>query len=145
MFTLPLALIGVILGLLIAGQTISLVSLVGIIILIGVAVNNGIVMIDYINQLIARGIEKRKAIIEGAVTRLRPVLLTALTTILGVVPMALSRSSGSEIRSPMGMVMLGGLTVCTFLTLFIIPIMYSLFNRISFKDYQPDKSDQETT
>jgi len=102
-------------------------------------------LIDYINQLIARGIEKRKAIIEGAVTRLRPVLLTALTTILGVVPMALSRSSGSEIRSPMGVVMLGGLIVCTFLTLFIIPIMYSLFNRISFKDYQPDKSDQETT
>ena len=87
MFTLPLALIGVVLRLLIAGQSISLVSLVGVIILDGVAVNNGIVMIDYINQLIRRGVEKRRAVIEGAVTRLRPVLLTALTTILGMLPL----------------------------------------------------------
>jgi HAE1 family hydrophobic/amphiphilic exporter-1 len=142
MFTLPLALIGVVLSLLIAGQSISLVSLVGVIILAGVAVNNGIVMIDYINQLIRRGVEKRRAVIEGAVNRLRPVLLTALTTILGVIPMAVSRSSGSEIRSPMGVVMLGGLTVCTFLTLFIIPILYSLFNKISFKDYVPKDEDR---
>jgi HAE1 family hydrophobic/amphiphilic exporter-1 len=141
MFTLPLALIGVVFSLLIAGQSISLVSLVGVIILAGVAVNNGIVMIDYINKLIRRGVEKNRAVIEGAVTRLRPVLLTALTTILGVIPMAVSRSSGSEIRSPMGMVMLGGLTVCTFLTLFINPILYSLFNKISFKDYVPKDED----
>ena len=144
MFTLPLALIGVVLGLVVAGQSISLISLVGVIILAGVAVNNGIVMIDYINQLIRKGMDRRKAVIEGAVTRLRPVLLTALTTIIGTIPMAVSRSSGSEMRSPIGVVMVGGLTVCTFLTLFIIPIIYSLINKISFKDYQLESSEQET-
>lgn len=145
MFTLPLALIGVVLGLVVAGQSINLVSLVGVIILAGVAVNNGIVMIDYINQLIRKGMDRRKAVIEGAVTRLRPVLLTALTTIIGTIPMAVSKSSGSEMRSPIGVVMVGGLTVCTFLTLFIIPIIYSLINKISFKDYRPESSEQKTT
>jgi HAE1 family hydrophobic/amphiphilic exporter-1 len=143
MFTLPLAAIGVIFSLAITGKSLSLVSLIGVIILVGIAVNNGIVMIDYINQLIRKGVEKRKAVIEGAVTRLRPVLLTALTTILGTLPMAISRASGSEMRSPMGVVIVGGLTVATFLTLFIIPIIYSLINKISFRDYQP--SEQETT
>jgi len=145
MFTLPLALIGVVLGLVVAGQSISLISLVGVIILAGVAVNNGIVMIDYINQLIRKGMDRRKAVVEGAVTRLRPVLLTALTTIIGTIPMAVSKSSGSEMRSPIGVVMVGGLTVCTFLTLFIIPIIYSLINKISFKEYQAEKTEQETT
>jgi len=145
MFTLPLALIGVVLGLVVAGQSISLISLVGVIILAGVAVNNGIVMIDYINQLIRKGIDRRKAVVEGAVTRLRPVLLTALTTIIGTIPMAMSKSSGSEMRSPIGVVMVGGLTICTFLTLFIIPIIYSLINKISFKEYQAEKTEQETT
>ncbi|MCI4445228.1 MAG: efflux RND transporter permease subunit, partial [Candidatus Aminicenantes bacterium] len=145
MFTLPLALIGVVLGLVVAGQSISLISLVGAIILAGVAVNNGIVMIDYINQLIRKGMDRRKAVVEGAVTRLRPVLLTALTTIIGTIPMAISKSSGSEMRSPIGVVMVGGLTVCTFLTLFIIPIIYSLINKISFKEYQTEKTEQETT
>jgi HAE1 family hydrophobic/amphiphilic exporter-1 len=145
MFTLPLALIGVVLGLVVAGQSISLISLVGVIILAGVAVNNGIVMIDYINQLIRKGMDRRKAVVEGAVTRLRPVLLTALTTIIGTIPMAVSKSSGSEMRSPIGVVMVGGLTVCTLLTLFIIPIIYSLINKISFKEYQAEKTEQETT
>jgi hydrophobic/amphiphilic exporter-1 (mainly G- bacteria), HAE1 family len=133
MFTIPLSIIGIILGLLVGGQSISLPVLIGIILLAGIAVNNGIVMIDYIHQLRQRGVEKRQAVIDGAVTRLRAVLLTALTTILGMLPMALSSSEGSEFRAPMAITVLGGLTATTFLTLFIIPIIYSLFERISFK------------
>ena len=134
MFTVPLGIIGVIIGLLVTGRTISLAVLVGVILLMGIAVNNGIVMIDYINQLIKRGIDKREAILQGSTTRLRAVLLTALTTVLGTLPMAFSRSSGSEFRAPLGVVIAFGLTTTTFLTLFIIPIIYSIFNKIRFKE-----------
>jgi len=88
-------------------------------------------MIDYTNQLRRDGMEIKEAIIQGAVTRLRPVLLTALTTILGVFPMAVARGQGAEMRSPLGVT--GGLTSTTFLTLFVIPVMYSLFERVKFK------------
>jgi HAE1 family hydrophobic/amphiphilic exporter-1 len=133
MFTIPLGVIGVVLGLMIAGRTISLPALIGVILLAGIAVNNGIVMIDYINQLRRRGVEGRQAVIDGAVTRLRAVLLTALTTVLGMLPMAISTSEGAEFRAPMAISVMGGLTATTFLTLFIIPIIYSLFEKISFK------------
>jgi hydrophobic/amphiphilic exporter-1 (mainly G- bacteria), HAE1 family len=134
MFTVPLGIIGVIFGLLVTGRTISLAVLVGFILLLGIAVNNGIVMIDYINQLINRGVDKREAILQGSTTRLRAVLLTALTTILGTLPMAFSRSSGSEFRAPLGVVIAFGLTSTTFLTLFIIPVIYSIVNKIRFKE-----------
>jgi HAE1 family hydrophobic/amphiphilic exporter-1 len=133
MFTIPLGMIGVVLGLLVAGKPVSLPVLIGFILLAGIAVNNGIVMIDYINQLWRGGRDKREAIITGAVTRMRAVLLTALTTILGMLPMALSTSEGSEFRAPMAITVLGGLTATTFLTLFIIPVVYSLFERVSYK------------
>jgi HAE1 family hydrophobic/amphiphilic exporter-1 len=133
MFTIPLCLIGVVLGLLVTRTPISLPSLIGIVLLAGIAVNNGIVMIDYINQLKRRGIEKKEAIVEGATTRLRPVLLTALTTIIGMIPMAVSRSSGAEMRSPMAVSVLAGLLATTFLTLFVIPVIYSLFEKVKFK------------
>jgi len=133
MFTIPMGLIGVVLGLLIAGQSVNLPVGIGFILLAGIAVNNGIVMIDYMNQLRHQGVDKNKAIIDGAVTRLRAVLLTALTTILGMLPMAISRSEGSEFRAPMAITVLGGLTATTFLTLFVIPIIYSLFEKVSFK------------
>jgi len=133
MFTIPLGVIGVVLGLLIAGRPINLPVWIGVILLAGIAVNNGIVMIDYMNQLRRRGVEGHLAVIDGAVTRLRAVLLTALTTILGMLPMAISTSEGSEFRAPMAISVLGGLTATTFLTLFVIPIIYSLFERISFK------------
>jgi HAE1 family hydrophobic/amphiphilic exporter-1 len=133
MFTIPLGVIGVVLGLMVAGRSISLPVLIGVILLAGIAVNNGIVMIDYINQLRRRGVEGRQAVIDGAVTRLRAVLLTALTTVLGMLPMAISTSEGSEFRAPMAISVLGGLTATTFLTLFVIPIIYSLFEKISFK------------
>jgi HAE1 family hydrophobic/amphiphilic exporter-1 len=133
MFTIPLCLIGIVAGLLIAGRPINLPVWIGLILLAGVAVNNAIVMIDYMNQLRRSGREKKEAILQGAVTRLRPVLLTALTTILGTLPMAFSRTSGAEMRNPLAITLLGGLMTTTFLTLFVIPIMYSLFERVSFK------------
>lgn len=133
MFTIPLAAIGVVLALLLSGQTVNLPVLIGFILLGGIAVNNGIVMIDYINQLRRRGMTTAEAIVEGAVTRFRAVLLTALTTILGMMPMALSTSEGAEMRAPMAITVVGGLTATTFLTLFIIPIIYSLFEKATFK------------
>ncbi len=134
MFTVPLGIIGVIFGLLLTGRPLNLPVLIGVILLEGIAVNNGIVMIDYINQLIKRGVDLREAILQGATTRLRAVLLTALTTILGTLPMAFSRSSGSEFRAPMGVAIAFGLTATTFLTLFIIPVIYSIVNKIRFKE-----------
>jgi HAE1 family hydrophobic/amphiphilic exporter-1 len=133
MFTIPLCLIGIVAGLLISGRPINLPVWIGLVLLAGVAVNNAIVMIDYMNQLRRRGVETKRAIVEGAVTRLRPVLLTALTTCLGTLPMAFSRTSGAEMRNPLAITLLGGLTATTLLTLFFIPVMYSLFEKASFK------------
>jgi len=133
MFTIPLCLIGIVAGLLIAGRPVNLPVWIGLILLAGVAVNNAIVMIDYMNQLRRSGTDKKEAVLQGAATRLRPVLLTALTTILGTIPMAVSRTAGAEMRNPLAITLLGGLAATTFLTLFVIPIMYSLFERVSFK------------
>jgi len=133
MFTIPLAFFGVVLALLVSGKPISLPVLIGFVMLGGIAVNNGIVMVDYINQLKRRGVEKKEAILQACSVRLRPVLITAFTTILGMMPMALSTSQGSEMRAPMAITVVGGLVATTFLTLFVIPIIYSLFDRVSFK------------
>ena len=140
MFTVPLGFIGVVVGLFLWGMTVNMVALIGFILLEGIAVNNGIVLIDYINQLVRSGVEKREAILRGSATRLRPVLLTALTTILGMLPMALTRSSGAEMRAPIGVTVLSGLVATTFLTLFVIPIIYSLFEKVSFKKAEAPRS-----
>lgn len=134
MFTVPLGIIGVIFGLLITGRSINLPAGIGVILLMGIAVNNGIVMIDYMNQLIKSGMEKKEAVLKGASTRLRAVLLTALTTILGSLPMAFTRSSGSELRAPLGVAIVFGLTATTVLTLFVVPAIYTKVNKISFKE-----------
>ena len=126
MITIPLALIGVVIGFLISGITISLTSFIGFIMLTGIVVNNGIVLVDYINQLRRKGIEATAAIIEAGSTRLRPVLITALTTIFGMLPMVLDSSEGAEMRAPMAITVIGGLTAATFLTLFVVPSFYSL-------------------
>ena len=133
MFTMPLAWIGVPPILLIAGKTISLVSFMGVIILAGIVVNNGIVLIDYANQLRKRGVERHEALIQAGATRLRPILITSGTTILGMIPMALSTSEGAEMRSPMALTVIGGLITATVLTLVIIPVVYSIVDRISYK------------
>jgi HAE1 family hydrophobic/amphiphilic exporter-1 len=137
MFTVPLGLIGVVFGLLLTGKTISLSVWVGFIILAGVVVDNAIVMIDYINQLRQRGVETKEAIVQGSVTRLRAVLLTALTTMIGMLPMAISTSEGAEFRSPMAITVLAGMTVTTVLTLFVIPAIYSWFEKVSYKKPKP--------
>jgi len=134
MFTIPLALIGVVLALVISGKPISLPVLIGFVMLGGIAVNNGIVMVDYINQLKRKGVDKKEAIVQASTVRLRPVLITAFTTILGMLPMALSTSAGSEMRAPMAIAVVGGLVATTLLTLFIIPILYSFFDRVRYKE-----------
>ncbi|MBE9574209.1 MAG: efflux RND transporter permease subunit [Proteobacteria bacterium] len=133
MFTVPLGFIGVVAGLLAFGRTLSVPALMGIMILTGIAVNNGIVMIDYVNRLRKRGMEFGEAIVEGAAVRVRPILVTAVTTILGMLPMALSHTEGAELRSPMAIAVASGLLFSTFLTLFIIPIAYSIVHRVKYR------------
>ena len=133
MFTVPFGLIGVILILLLTGNSLSMVSLLGVIILTGVVVNNGIVLVDYVNQLRAKGMSKDEALIHGGVTKLRAVLLTAATTMFGMLPMAISSSEGSELRSPMALAVIGGLVVSTFLTLIIVPTVYSILDDIAHR------------
>ncbi|MCC3144430.1 efflux RND transporter permease subunit [Halanaerobium sp. Z-7514] len=126
MFTIPMAIIGVILGLFISGSIISVPSFLGLITLSGIVVNNAIVMVDYINQLRRRGQDKIEAIINAATIRLRPIMMTALTTILALLPIAFGIGEGAEATQPMGVVIVSGLSFATFLTLFVIPIVYSL-------------------
>lgn len=129
MFTLPLSIIGVILALLFSGRPFSVVAFVSSIILVGVVVNNGIVLIDFVNRLRAGGMGIREALIEGSKTRIRPILITAGTTIFGAVPLAFSRGEGSEINNPLALVLIGGLASSTFLTLFVLPVIYMYFDR----------------
>ncbi len=133
MFALPLAFIGVVVLLAITGKTINMGSIMGFIILAGIAVNNGIVMVDYINQLIGEGMERLEAVVKGAATRLRPILITSLTTIGGMVPMALTTKEGGEMNSPMAVAIIGGLLASTFLTTFFIPVLYTYFAKIKTK------------
>ena len=133
LFTIPLALIGSILALYLTNTTINVVALIGLIMLAGIVVNNGIVLIDLINQYREAGQEKYLAILKGGKDRLRPIIMTALTTILGLIPMALGFGEGSEIRTPMAITVIGGMLVATLLTLVVIPVMYSL---LDIKNYQ---------
>lgn len=129
LFTIPLALIGAILGLWVTGSTISVVVFIGLILLAGIVVNNAIVLIDLINQLRERGMSKMEAIIEGGRSRLRPILMTTLTTALGLFPLALGFGDGAELRAPMAITVIGGLIVSTLLTLVVIPSMYAIMDR----------------
>ena len=129
LFTIPLALVGAILALFITGTTISVVVFIGLILLAGIVVNNAIVLIDLINQLRAQGMDKYEAIIEGGKSRLRPILMTTLTTTLGLLPLAIGFGDGAELRAPMGITVIGGLLVSTLLTLVVIPVMYSIMDR----------------
>ncbi len=133
MFTVPLSVIGVFLMLVITGTTLSVMALVGVVMLAGIVVNNGIVMVDYINRLRDEGKELYQAVEEGGRVRMRPVLMTALTTILGMVPLALELGSGSENWAPLARAVIGGLTTSTILTLVIIPIVYVIFEQMGEK------------
>jgi len=123
--TIPLALVGVIAMLFVTGTSLSIVAFIGVIMLAGIVVNNSIVLVDYINQLRARGYSVREAVVEGGRTRLRPILMTALTTILALTPLALGLGSGGEAWSPMARSVIGGLCASTLLTLLVIPVIYS--------------------
>ena len=107
----------------------STISMIGGVLLIGIVVKNGIVLVDYINLMRDRGYELKEAIIESGKSRLRPVLMTSITTILGMLPLALSTGEGSEIWSPMGIAVIGGLIFSTIVTLVIVPVVYHLFSR----------------
>ncbi|NCF14253.1 MAG: MMPL family transporter [Gammaproteobacteria bacterium] len=129
LFTIPLALVGAVLALFITGTTINIVALIGVIMLAGIVVNNAIVLVDLINQLRAQGVERIEAIMEAGRARLRPILMTSLTTALGLLPMAMGFGEGSEVRTPMAITVIGGLVVSTLLTLLVIPVVYSLMDR----------------
>lgn len=129
MFTIPLAFTGGLLGLLLAGQELSVIAVIGFVMLAGIIVNNGIVLVDYINQLRAEGMEKREAIVTAGKTRMRPIFMTALTTILGLSTMAIGIGMGADMVQPMAVVTIGGLIYGTILTLFVVPCIYDLLNR----------------
>ena len=133
MFSLPFAFSGVFLALWLSGNTLNVMSLIGAIMLIGIVVKNGIVLIDYISLNRERGMGIREAVVTGGHSRLRPVIMTTLTTILGMVPMAIGTGQGSEMWRPMGTAVIGGLTVSTILTLILIPVLYCVFASVGVK------------
>ena len=141
MFTIPLAFTGGLAALLITGLDLSIVAMVGFLVLSGVVVNNGIVFVDCVNQLRIGGMTKREALLETGRIRLRPILMTALTTILGMSTMALATGMGAEMMPPMAIVTIGGLSYATLMTLFVVPAMYDLFNgeRMSAREIEMAK------
>ncbi|GAA0852702.1 efflux RND transporter permease subunit [Aliiglaciecola litoralis] len=141
LFTVPMACAGSIYGLFLTGTNLSVVVFIGLIMLAGIVVNNAIVLIDRINQLRAKGVQKTAAIIEAAHSRLRPILMTTLTTVLGLLPMAIGLGDGAEIRTPMAITVIFGLLFATLLTLFLIPVLYSLFDRKVFQN-EPQTAQQ---
>jgi HAE1 family hydrophobic/amphiphilic exporter-1 len=137
MFSVPVAFIGVIWFLFFAGFNLNIIVFLGLLLLIGVVVNNAIVLVDYINILRARGHSMMDAVREAGRTRLRPVLMTAVTTILALVPMALKGGQGSEVWNPLGVTIIGGLSVSTLVTLILVPTIYSIFeSHIKLRNHQ---------
>lgn len=129
MFTIPVAFTGGFLALFLTGNEVSVIGMLGMVMLSGIIVNNGIVLVDYANQLRAQGMSKKDALVEAGRTRMRPVMMTALTTILGLLPMLLSTEMGADMMKPLVIVMIGGLLYGTLLTLFIVPCIYDLLRR----------------
>jgi HAE1 family hydrophobic/amphiphilic exporter-1 len=133
MFSVPFALSGVLLALYITGTTMNIMSILGAIMLIGIVVKNGIVLIDYTKLCRERGLGAIQSAIAAGRSRLRPVLMTTLTTILGMVPMAVDQGEGSEMWRPLGVSVIGGLTVSTILTLVLVPVLYCMFTGVGIK------------
>jgi multidrug efflux pump subunit AcrB len=140
-FSIPLLFIGVIWIYKFTGQAMSMFSVVGIVALVGVVVNNGIVLVDYTNTLRARGMKVREACLEAGRNRLRPIMMTSLTTILGMLPIAFFPGAGADTIQPIGQTFVGGLTVSSIMTLFVTPVMYSLLN--SRHDKKREKAEAE--
>ncbi len=143
MFTMPLAFTGGFLALVICGKEISTIAMLGFVMLSGIVVNNGIVFVDYVNKLRGEGMEKREALITAGSRRLRPIVMTALTTILGLSTLALGIGTGTDIISPMAIVVIGGLLYATLMTLFVVPIMYDLLYKKDFKIIKEEDLEEE--
>ena len=141
MFTIPLACTGGFLGLILTGNDVSVVALLGFVMLFGIIVNNGIVLVDYVNQLRLEGKDKREALIEAGVTRMRPILMTALTTVFGLLITALGSGTGTELIQPLAIVCIGGLLYGTLMTLYIVPVMYDLFNKKELRNVTEEDLD----
>jgi hydrophobic/amphiphilic exporter-1 (mainly G- bacteria), HAE1 family len=131
MFTIPLALVGAAMALWLSGSPVSVVVFIGLILLVGIVVKNAIVLIDKVNQLRMDGVPKRAAICQGAESRLRPIIMTTMTTLIAFAPLAFMGGEGAEVKSPMAITVIGGLTVSTLLTLIVIPVVYDLMDRAS--------------
>jgi HAE1 family hydrophobic/amphiphilic exporter-1 len=133
LLTIPLALVGSVWAMFLTGTTVNVVAYIGLIMLAGIVVNQSIVLIDAVNQARERGLAKHEAIVEAARLRLRPIIITKLTTILGLLPMAIGLGEGAEIRKPMAITVIGGVAVASFFTLLVIPVVYSLLDRKRFQ------------
>ena len=133
MFSLPMALIGAVLGLFIGGSELSILSLIGIILLMGLVAKNGILLIDFTKQRRSEGLSVKEALIEAGAVRLRPIMMTSLAMIFAMIPVAIGTGGGSEMRAPMGHAVIGGLITSTLLTLFVVPMVYSLLDDIKKK------------
>ena len=144
LFTIPLAFTGGLLALFITGFELSVISMLGFLVLSGIIVNNGIVFVEYVNQLRISGMEKHEALIVAGKTRIRPILMTASTTILGLSTMALGIGSGVEMVKPMAIVTVGGLIYATALTLIVVPIIYDLLHRKKIKVYLKENITNES-
>lgn len=149
MFTIPLAFTGGFMGLILTGKPVSIIAMIGFIMLSGIIVNNGIVLVDYINQMRMEGMEKHAAIAKAGRDRLRPIIMTALTTVLGLLTMAMGMGMGGDMVQPMAIVTIGGLLYGTLLTLFVVPCIYDVLNRRTYKkdeerlkDEPSEKADQ---
>jgi len=129
LFTIPLALVGAVLALLLTGNSISVVVFIGLILMVGLVTKNAIILIDKVNQLREAGVAKVEALVEGARSRLRPIVMTTLCTLFGFLPLALATGDGAEVRAPMAITVIGGLLVSTLLTLFVIPVVYNVLDR----------------
>jgi multidrug efflux pump subunit AcrB len=137
LFTIPLALIGAVLALYVTGSVINVIALIGMIMLAGIVVKNGIVLIDLVNRLREEGMDRTQALLQGGRSRLRPILMTTLTAVLGLLPMAMGGGEGAEVRAPMAITVIGGLAVSTVLTLVVIPVIYTLLDR---HEYAQDRA-----
>jgi HAE1 family hydrophobic/amphiphilic exporter-1 len=129
MFAILFTFIGVILGFVLTNTTLSIVSYLGIIMLMGIVVNNAIVLVSYIQILRARGLSMYEAVTQGGKDRLRPILMTTITTLAGLLPLAISRGEGSEVWQPLGITMIGGLTISSLITMLFVPTLYAVFHR----------------
>ena len=138
MFTIPLAFTGGFMALIICGMEVSVISLIGFVMLTGIIVNNGIVLVDYINQLRQEGKERREAIVEAGITRMRPILMTTITTILGLIDMAVRKNVGTSLMQPIAVVCIGGLIYATLMTLFVVPCIYDIMNKKALRVVQEE-------